>query len=216
MAAVIDVPSRYVGQEFSVSLELHDDDAGTTVQVRGHSGQLEGMRIQQLTRANPPNLPGVYLPESIFSRVQVTLGFPTGLPLTPSRMYWLADADRWPAPEELACQLLRPRAVSATGLWRPSGAGRHPDSPHGHVTDVRRWHQPLDPADLTLLTGVEDQVLESSLHVGISGVGWSITHSCLPPQDRTALRGDPLEQLHTVRRPRQGGVLVPDALGCRR
>jgi hypothetical protein len=94
VAAVIDVPSKYVGQEFSVSLELHDDDAGQTVQVRGQSGQLEGMRVQQLIRANPPNLPGVYLPESIFSRVQVTLGFPTGLPLTPSRMYsWRMQID---------------------------------------------------------------------------------------------------------------------------
>lgn len=87
VAAVIDVPREYVGQDFSLSLELHDEDAGTIVQIPGQSGQLEALRVQQVLRAERPSVPGLYLPESMFSRVQVTLGFPTGLPLAPSRMY---------------------------------------------------------------------------------------------------------------------------------
>lgn len=99
VGAVIDVPGRYVGQECALSLELFDDTAGSTVQVPAESG-LEAMRVQQVVRVDRPNLPGVSIPDSMFSRLQVTLGFPTGLPLAPGRQYsWRLQIDGHHSPD---------------------------------------------------------------------------------------------------------------------
>jgi hypothetical protein len=94
VAAIIDVPGKYAGQEFAASFELRDETAGTVVQMPGPSGQLESLRIQQVAKAERPQIPGVYLPEVMFCRVHMVLAFPNGLPLAPACMYqWRLQID---------------------------------------------------------------------------------------------------------------------------
>ncbi len=101
IAVMVELPSKYAGQEFAFSLELRDDDSGTIVQVPGLvSGQMDTMRIQQVAKAERPQVAGVYLPESMFLRLQVALSFPTGLPLPVGRFYsWRAQVDGHHRPE---------------------------------------------------------------------------------------------------------------------
>lgn len=86
-AAIIDVPAKYGGQECAVSLELRNETSGSAVQLPGPSGQPEALRVSQVVKAERANIPGVYLPESMFCRVQVVIGFPNGLPLAPGNLY---------------------------------------------------------------------------------------------------------------------------------
>ena len=87
VVALIDVASEHAGREFPLLLELRDIEANVPVQVPGPTGGTEALRIQQLVKAERPQVPGIYLPENLFSRVQVSLGFPNGLPLAPGRLY---------------------------------------------------------------------------------------------------------------------------------
>src|SRR6059058_1416369 len=82
LVAGIEVPERYVGEEFPVSLALVDE-AGEPVKAPGPSGTVEAIRIAQLVKAERPNVPGVLLHGKVWSRVQVVLNFPGGLPLRP-------------------------------------------------------------------------------------------------------------------------------------
>lgn len=92
VAVLVDVPARYAGQEFPLSLELRDADLDTVVQLPGPAGQLDAMRIQQLVKGERPVVPGAYLPDDLPVRIQLTLGFTNGLPLTPGRKYvWRAE-----------------------------------------------------------------------------------------------------------------------------
>lgn len=95
VAVMVDVPGKYVGQEFALTLELRDETADRAVQVPGQSGQLEALRMQQVARVEPPvAAPGIYLPQAMFSRTQVVLGFPTGISLAPSNFYaWRVEID---------------------------------------------------------------------------------------------------------------------------
>lgn len=94
LVALIDLPSKYAGREFPFSLELRDEETGQVVQLPGPAGNLDTMRIQQLVKGDRPNLPGVYLPESMFIRVQLAVNFSNGLPLAPGRFYsWRAEVE---------------------------------------------------------------------------------------------------------------------------
>ncbi|MGI8538129.1 MAG: hypothetical protein ACR2K2_17000 [Mycobacteriales bacterium] len=94
LVALIDVPSKYAGKEFAFSLELRDDETGAPVQIPGPSGQMESMRIQQVIKGERLNVPGAYIPEAMFVRMQVAIGFMNGLPLGPGRFYhWRAEID---------------------------------------------------------------------------------------------------------------------------
>jgi hypothetical protein len=94
LAAVIEIPSKFAGQELSASLELRDEETGSAVQLTGPSGQLEALRIQQVVKVERPALPGVYIPERMFCRVQLNVGFQTGLPLAPGHFYeWRLEID---------------------------------------------------------------------------------------------------------------------------
>jgi len=94
LAVVIEIPSKYAGQEFSACLELRDEETGSAVQITGPSGQLEALRIQQVAKVERLGPPGVYVPERMFSRVQLNVGFQTGLPLAPGRFYqWRLEID---------------------------------------------------------------------------------------------------------------------------
>lgn len=94
VAVFVDVPGKYRGEEFTLSLELHDDTAGGTVQMPGPSGQVEALRVAQIVKAEAPNIPGIYLPDTMFSRVQTVLAFPNGIPLPVGHFYsWRAQID---------------------------------------------------------------------------------------------------------------------------
>jgi hypothetical protein len=94
LIALIDVPSKYAGHEFAVSLELRDDSADTAVKLPSPTGVPEPLRIQQMVKAERPSLPGAYLPSDVPCRVQLSLGFPNGLPLTQGGFYsWRLQID---------------------------------------------------------------------------------------------------------------------------
>lgn len=95
VVALIDLPGKYSGREFAFSLELWDDDTQEVVQMPGPSGQPDTMRIAQLVKGDRPQAPGLlYLPETMFVRVQVALAFVNGLPLAPGRFYsWRAQVE---------------------------------------------------------------------------------------------------------------------------
>ncbi len=94
VADLIDIPSQYAGEVFALTLELRDKDANTVVQVPGPAGALEALRIQQATRVERPNLPGYYLPQEMFCRVQAAIAFVNGITLTPGRFYaWSLEID---------------------------------------------------------------------------------------------------------------------------
>lgn len=94
VAVIIDVPSKFAGQEFSMSIELRDDDADAAVKLQGPTGQPEALRIQQLAKVQAPNVQGLYLPASVPARVNAVLAFPNGLPLAAGKSYtWRLEID---------------------------------------------------------------------------------------------------------------------------
>ena len=94
VGVMIDVPSKYAGQDFALTIELRDESTGHTVEVPGPSGKIEALRVQQLLKVQPVNVPGLYLPESVPARVQTSLAFPMGLPLQPGKSYkWWLEID---------------------------------------------------------------------------------------------------------------------------
>src|SRR4051794_17171696 len=73
VAAIIDVPAKYAGQDFAMGLELRDDSTGQVVQVPTSpdpSAPNQPMRIQQVAKIDRPNVPGVVLPGDFFCRAQ--------------------------------------------------------------------------------------------------------------------------------------------------
>ena len=88
VAAIIDLPSSAVGQTVDVSFELYDLVANRTAQVPSADGQLGALRVQSpMQFAAIPPLPGYRVPDDMFTRGQMVIGFPTGVPLTPGRAY---------------------------------------------------------------------------------------------------------------------------------
>jgi hypothetical protein len=86
LVAAIEVPERYAGEEFPISISLVDE-AGESVKVPTPSGTIEALRIAQLVKAERPNVPGILLHGKVWSRVQVILNFSGGLPLRPGESY---------------------------------------------------------------------------------------------------------------------------------
>lgn len=95
LAVLVDVASGHVGDEFTLTVALHDAESGEIIALPGPTGTAEALRIQQLFRVDPPaSQPGVYVPSSMFSRVQFLVGFPNGLPLAAGRRYsWRVEID---------------------------------------------------------------------------------------------------------------------------
>lgn len=87
VAAVIDVPARYAGEQYAISLELRDETAGHVVAIASEAGKAEALRVQQIVIANKPQLSNVFIPDSVQCRSQVVLAFPTGLQLTHGHSY---------------------------------------------------------------------------------------------------------------------------------
>lgn len=87
VVVLIDVPSKYIGDEFPVSVDLRRDDTGELVKMQGPTGQAEAMRIQQMVKVEAASVPGVYIPSGLASRVQLVYAFATGLALQPGVTY---------------------------------------------------------------------------------------------------------------------------------
>jgi hypothetical protein len=96
VVVIVDVPSKYRGQDFAVSIELRDMTEGKAFLVPGPDGPPQALRVQQVMRAAPPTSsnPSLYLPQEMPSRVQATLAFPNGLPLRAGHFYrWRVEID---------------------------------------------------------------------------------------------------------------------------
>jgi len=96
VVVMIDVPPKYAGQQFALSLELRDETAGQPVMVATDpSGQLQPLRIQQVAQVRPPQVPGLYLPpDAVWCRIQVPVAFQDGLPVQPGHEYlWRVQID---------------------------------------------------------------------------------------------------------------------------
>lgn len=92
LAILIDVASGHVGEDFTLTVQLHQADSGEPVAVPGPAGAPEAIRVQQLCRIEPPrSQPGIYVPSTMFSRLQLVVGFPNGLPLPPGHYSWRAE-----------------------------------------------------------------------------------------------------------------------------
>jgi hypothetical protein len=97
--AIVDVPSRYVGTQVSVSLELIDLTENGSFKLPAATGRPEALRAEQMFDINPPVIaaPGFQAPRNMSARAQMVMGFPNGLPLSPGKDYeWrvLVDGQR--------------------------------------------------------------------------------------------------------------------------
>jgi hypothetical protein len=95
VVVVIDVPTKYVGTDFSLTIELRRDDLDQAVTVPGPAGQPEAMRIQQIVRPEKPQVPqGAQMPSGLYARIQYVLAFPTGLQLPAGVTYrWQVEIE---------------------------------------------------------------------------------------------------------------------------
>jgi len=94
LAVMIDVHGRHAGQQMTFELELRDLDLDQVVALPTPLGSEEAVRVAQNAKLEKISIPGVVLPEEFPCRVQMTLAFPTGLPLTPGHGYaWRLKID---------------------------------------------------------------------------------------------------------------------------
>lgn len=94
IGVLVDLPARYAGQDCTVSVELRDVALASAVKLPGPSGESEAMRLQQIMKVDPMQLPGVYLPSDLPTRLQMVVAFQNGLPLALGRSYqWRVEID---------------------------------------------------------------------------------------------------------------------------
>lgn len=96
LIVLVDVPSKYAGQQYALSVELRDETTGQPMMIpTGPSGQLEPLRIQQAVPVQPVQVQGLYLPPgAVPSRHQMPIAFQDGLPLQPGHAYvWRVQID---------------------------------------------------------------------------------------------------------------------------
>lgn len=84
--AMVDVPGKYAGQQFSFSLELRNQDAGTVVSLPGPQGaESQALRVQQLVLAEQQRPQGMYVPDTFPCRAQIALAMEGGFPSSSGR-----------------------------------------------------------------------------------------------------------------------------------
>ena len=94
LAALIDIPARYAGQDFVVAVELRSPETGEVVELPDINGAPGPFRIEQVVRAETGNFEGRDLPADLGARVQFLLGVPAGVPLEAGRTYrWFLEID---------------------------------------------------------------------------------------------------------------------------
>ena len=92
VAAVIDVPQKYAGEQYSVSLELRNMDINQVVALPGTTPP-QALRFQQLVTATKPAINGVAIPDSVPCRHQIAAQLLEGIPLPPGRYGWRLEVD---------------------------------------------------------------------------------------------------------------------------
>jgi hypothetical protein len=96
VVVMIDVPAKYSGQQFALTLELRNETTGQPVMLATDpAGNLQPLRIQQVAQVQGPSAPGLYLPtDQVMARVQLPVAFMDGLPLQPGNAYaWRVQID---------------------------------------------------------------------------------------------------------------------------
>ncbi len=89
----VEVPSRFHGTDFTVSIALLDE-AGNAVDVPRPEGQVEPLHVEQAFRAERPKIVGIDAPADLPCRVQMILNFVVGVPLPPGGLYrWHVEVD---------------------------------------------------------------------------------------------------------------------------
>ncbi len=94
LAVIIDMPRRYVGEEFTFSVALRNSETNALVQAPGPSGQSEALRVQQLMKSGHPMIGADPLPDVVPARVQTVIAFPNGVPVPLGHLYkWQVEID---------------------------------------------------------------------------------------------------------------------------
>ncbi len=94
--AIVDLPGKYGGQQFSLELELRDETTGDAFMVpAGPGGTSQPLRFANVVQAPVPAIPGVHLPQDqVTTQVQLPLAIVDGLPLQPGHAYsWRVKLD---------------------------------------------------------------------------------------------------------------------------
>jgi hypothetical protein len=92
VALLIDVPQKYAGQQYPVSLELRNVDTNSVVPIPG-TNPPQATRFQQLVTATRPMVPGIAVPDSVPCRHQMVLQMHDGIPLAAGRYAWRVEID---------------------------------------------------------------------------------------------------------------------------
>jgi hypothetical protein len=92
LVVLIDVPPAHYGESFTVGIQLRDSSGGL-VEMPGPAGQLQPLRIAQISRVEEPTVPGV--PRGIlWAHSNFVFSLVNGLPLRPDEMYtWHVEID---------------------------------------------------------------------------------------------------------------------------
>ena len=94
VAVIVNVPSKYSGQQFVLSLELFDETRKQVVQAPATSGAAEALRVQQMVTLAHIQLPAhVQTPPDAEVQHVMVMNFPAGLPLQPSTYDWKVQID---------------------------------------------------------------------------------------------------------------------------
>lgn len=94
--AIVDLPGRYGGQQFSLELELRDETSDEAFSVAaGPDGRTHPLRFANVVTAPVPAVPGVHLPlDQVTTQVHLPLAIIDGLPLTAGHAYaWRVKLD---------------------------------------------------------------------------------------------------------------------------
>jgi hypothetical protein len=95
LVVLVNLPPRYYGEQFAFGVSLYDEPGDIVrLPLPGPVGEAQALRIQQVAKAERPNVPGVVIPSnSLPSQTQFILSFPGGLLLTPGLYYWQVEID---------------------------------------------------------------------------------------------------------------------------
>lgn len=96
VVASVLVPSKYVNQQYALTVELHDVTTGKVVTLPiGPAGQMQALRAQQVVNVAPVQVDqGMAVPDDVMVQQSVVMSFESGLPLPAGHSYeWKVQID---------------------------------------------------------------------------------------------------------------------------
>jgi len=95
LGVLIDIPSKYAGQQVPVVIELRDLTLNQVVSfIPPGATSPEALRIQQLMIVNKPAIPSVYVPDTVPARLQAAITFTNGITVSPGHRYaWKVEIE---------------------------------------------------------------------------------------------------------------------------